>query len=138
MCCAPRWSRPGSAPSSRHSVSTRSYFATRRNRRSAWPKHARARAIRLLYGAEIYRAGQAWNRNDVGLVRDILNEQAGYTERGFEWGYLDRLCSLSGPALSGHDGAILSTAFSRDGSLMCHSQCRWNRQDLERRYAGVP
>ncbi len=75
----------------------------------------------LLYDADIYRAGEAWNRNDAGLVDEILNETASYQDRAFEWTYLYALSHQNLVTLAGHDGAVLASAFSADGSAVTAS-----------------
>src|SRR5262249_61575878 len=75
---------------------------------------------RRWYAAELNLAQQAWQRGQIGLVRqklEALRPQPpdGPDLRGFEWYYLERLCRLELRRLSGHTGAVRGVARSPDG-----------------------
>jgi eukaryotic-like serine/threonine-protein kinase len=70
---------------------------------------------RLLYIANMTLAQQAWEQNNVGRVRQLLDETATYPERGFEWYYWQRQKHLELKALRGHSAWVSSVAFSPDG-----------------------
>jgi len=80
-----------------------------------------ARSTRLnLYAADLNLASQAEGRGDIGLARRILAGLApapGEEDlRGFEWGYLSRVCRGDEIAtLSGHKWIVTCAAFSPDG-----------------------
>ncbi len=73
------------------------------------------RAERALYAANMNLAQQAWERNNVGRVRELLAETATNAQRGFEWNYWQRQTHLELFTLRGHDAGIISLAFSPDG-----------------------
>ncbi len=73
------------------------------------------RAEHNLYIANMNLAGQAWEQNNVGRVRQLLEETAGYPGRGFEWYYWQRQTHLELRTLRGHSSRIESVAFSPDG-----------------------
>jgi WD40 repeat protein/serine/threonine protein kinase len=68
-----------------------------------------------LYVAKINLAQAAWEQNNVGRVRQLLNDTASYPDRGFEWYYWQRQTHLEIKTLRGHGGGINSVAFSPDG-----------------------
>jgi WD40 repeat protein len=74
-------------------------------------QHAEAQA----YVANMNLAQQAWEQNNVGLLRELLEETAGNTARGFEWYYCQRQAHLELKTLHGHTDGISSVAFSPDG-----------------------
>jgi WD40 repeat protein len=73
----------------------------------------------LLNVAEIKLAQQAWKDAQIGLLRERLDgleaRQGLQDQSSFELRYLKGLCRLDLCTLSGHDEAIQSIAFSRDG-----------------------
>jgi WD40 repeat protein/serine/threonine protein kinase len=75
----------------------------------------RQSAQRLLYVANLNLAQQAWEQNNVGLVRQLLEDTAAYAQRGFEWSYWQRQTHLELLTLKGHVAQVLSVAFSPDG-----------------------
>jgi len=75
----------------------------------------RQRAEDELYAAKLNLAQQAWEQNNVERVRQLLEETAGYPDRGFEWYYWQRKAHQALKTLSGHTAPIWSVAFSRDG-----------------------
>src|SRR5262245_5540402 len=77
---------------------------------------------RLLYAADMNLAMQAWEINDVGLARELVNShipKPGEEDlRGFEWYYLWRLCHRDLLTLKGHTHIVTSMAFSHDGKRL--------------------
>ena len=62
---------------------------------------ARLRADHLLYAANMNLARQAWEENNVGRVRQLLEATATSPERGFEWYYWQRQTHLEIKTLRG-------------------------------------
>ena len=60
-------------------------------------------------------AQAAWEQNNVGRVRQLLEDTANYPNRGFEWSYWQRQTHLEFRTLRGHSDEIRSVAFSPDG-----------------------
>jgi len=58
---------------------------------------------------------QAWEQNNSGRLRQLLEETQGYPERGFEWYYWQRQSHLELKTLRGHLNGVRSVAFSPDG-----------------------
>lgn len=56
-----------------------------------------------------------WEVDRVGRVAELLGETRASGERGFEWGYWQRLMHLELLALKGHTGGVNSAAYSPDG-----------------------
>jgi WD40 repeat protein/serine/threonine protein kinase len=88
-----------------------------------WTRAERSvREMRLSqYAADISVASQAVSRGDLGVARRMLvglEPKSGQEDlRGFEWGYLSRLCKGDQMAtLTGHDWIVTCVAFSPDGS----------------------
>lgn len=75
----------------------------------------RRRAEAQAYVANMNAAQAAWDMNNVGRLRELLQETANYPERGFEWYYWHRQLHLDLKTLRGHTGAVKSVAFSPDG-----------------------
>jgi WD40 repeat protein len=76
-----------------------------------------------LYDAEMHLAFQEWKEGQIQVVEDRLQRYVPdgldtLNRRGFEWYYLDRLCSLGFRTLCGHTGAVWSIAFSPDGRFV--------------------
>jgi len=69
---------------------------------------AQKEAERSLYVANMNLAQQAWEQNNVGRVRQLLDETATYPHRGFEWYYWQRQTHLEIKTLRGHTGLITS------------------------------
>jgi WD40 repeat protein len=57
----------------------------------------------------------AWEQNNIGRVRQLLDETAMAPERGFEWYYWHRQLHLELKTLRGHTESILALAYSPDG-----------------------
>jgi eukaryotic-like serine/threonine-protein kinase len=72
-------------------------------------------ANHLLYVANMNVAQAAWDENNFGRLRQVLEDTATNSERGFEWYYWQRLTHLALKTLRGHTDVVWSVAFSRDG-----------------------
>ena len=75
----------------------------------------RLAAQAALYVANIIVAQQAWDQNNMGRLRQSLEETQNYLDRGFEWYYLQKQAHLDLETLRGHLEAVLSVAASPDG-----------------------
>jgi WD40 repeat protein/serine/threonine protein kinase len=75
----------------------------------------RRRAEAEVYVADMHFAQEAGEQNDVGRLRDVLEETAAYPERGFEWYYWQRQTHLELLTFHGHSDWVLKVAFSPDG-----------------------
>ncbi len=75
----------------------------------------RRRAEAQAYVVNLDGAQQAWEQNDVGRVRELLDQTAGYPGRGFEWYYWRRQTHLELKTFLGHGDVVHSAAFSPDG-----------------------
>ena len=76
---------------------------------------ALAAARHNLYIADMNLIQREWENNNVGHVLELLEETRKLPERGFEWGYWNRLCHLDLLTLKGHQGYVSSVAISPDG-----------------------
>ncbi len=74
-----------------------------------------AEARRSLYVADMGLAQQAWELNNLGRLRQLLQETESFPERAFEWYYWQRQTHRALLTLRGHRGWISSVAFSPDG-----------------------
>ena len=72
-------------------------------------------AQELLYVADMNLIGQAWEANDLGRIRQLLEETAGFPGRGFEWHYWQRQAHLDARTFRGHTARVWSADFSPDG-----------------------
>ena len=68
-----------------------------------------------LYVAKMNLAQQAWDQNNIGQLRQLLEETQDSPYRGFEWYYWQPLTHLASKTLRGHLKAVRSVAFSPDG-----------------------
>jgi WD40 repeat protein len=79
-------------------------------------------ARRYLYAAQMANAQQAWETGDTARLVELLDaHRPGPGEedlRGFEWYYLWRLCHRDRATLGGHDGTVVSLAFTPDGRTL--------------------
>ena len=74
-----------------------------------------AEARRSLYVADMGLAQQAWELNNLGRLRQLLQETESFPERAFEWYIWQRQTHRALLTLRGHRGWISSVAFSPDG-----------------------
>jgi WD40 repeat protein/serine/threonine protein kinase len=74
-----------------------------------------SKAVHQLYVAKMNLIQAAWEQNNVGRVRQLLDETAMAPERGFEWYYWQRQLHLELKTLRGHTESILAVAYSPDG-----------------------
>jgi WD40 repeat protein len=75
-------------------------------------------ANRNLYIANMNVIQADYEKNNFGRLTKLLEETRNSKERGFEWGYWNRLCHQDLMTLRGHEGPIWSVAFSPDGTRM--------------------
>jgi WD40 repeat protein len=73
-----------------------------------------AEASHLLYVANMNLGQQAWEQNNVGRLRQLLDETKNSPDRGFEWYYWQTKAHLAARTLRGHLLAVSSVAFSPD------------------------
>jgi hypothetical protein len=91
----------------------------------------RSVAQRHLYVANMNLAQQAWEQNNVGRVRQLLEETAAHPGRGFEWYYWQRQTHLAWKTLRGHLGPVLAVAFSPDGRRVVTGSEDWTAKVWE-------
>ncbi|HTL16472.1 MAG TPA: protein kinase [Patescibacteria group bacterium] len=77
----------------------------------------KADARRLLYGADMGLAQQAWDQNNVFRLQQLLKETEQWQDRGFEWYYWQRQLHLPLKTLV-HSSNVTAAAFSPDSSRM--------------------
>ncbi len=75
-----------------------------------------ANAGHYLYVADMNLIQSRWEENSVGGVLQLLEETRASPERGFEWGYWNRLCHLDLLTLKGHTQPVTSVCFSPNGT----------------------
>jgi WD40 repeat protein/serine/threonine protein kinase len=78
-------------------------------------KTMRIEAEHQLYAAKMNLAQQAWDQNNIGQLRQLLEDTQDSPYRGFEWYYWQPLTHLALKTLRGHLHAVISIAFSPDG-----------------------
>ncbi len=90
-------------------------------------------AQRLTYAANLSLIQRDWEtpRSEIGHMRDLLEEIRPSPQRGFEWGYWNRLCHLDRLTLGGHIGAVKAVAFAPDGQRVLtgsgdHTAKQWD------------
>ena len=69
----------------------------------------------LLYGANMKTIQTAWEENNVGLVRQLLDETENSPLRGFEWYYWQRMAHLEQTTFRGHLAGVGGVSVSPDG-----------------------
>jgi len=74
-----------------------------------------AEAVHLLYVAKMNLAQRAWDQNNIGGLRQLLQDTKDSPHRGFEWYYWLPKTHARALALRGHSDVIKSVAFSPDG-----------------------
>ena len=77
----------------------------------------KAKASHLLYAANMNLAQQAWEQNNIGQLRQLLEETQDSPYCGFEWYFWQQQThlDLSLKTLRGHLDVVTSVAFSPDG-----------------------
>jgi len=90
----------------------------RASREAARARAQAARFERLVYIANMGQIQGEWEANNVGRVEDLLEETRAAPDRGFEWGYWNRLRHLDLLTLHGHTGSVYSVAFAPDGKRL--------------------
>src|SRR5262249_53143979 len=70
---------------------------------------------RQAYVFKMNLARQAWEDNNLGRLRELLEDTATEPDRGFEWYYWQRQCRLELRTLRGHLGAVVDVSFSPNG-----------------------
>ncbi len=88
-------------------------------------EEANAKASRLLYMADMNLAPQAWDQNNIGLLRQLLTDTEGFPYHGFEWYYWQAKTHLALKTLRGHLEAVNSVAFSPDGQRIVTGSADW-------------
>jgi WD40 repeat protein len=97
--------------------------ASRADREADQAIRAKKLGDRRLYAAHMNLIKQAWERGDVGQVRELLRQHFPGPDaedlRGFEWAYFDRLCrpdflTLPGAAAISPDGRLIAQLGSRE------------------------
>ena len=68
-----------------------------------------------LYAAKMNLAQQAWEQDNIGRLRQLLDETQHSPDRGFEWYFWQSKTHLALQTLGGHLGSVWSVAFSPDG-----------------------
>jgi WD40 repeat protein len=86
----------------------------------------RAYARRLLYASDIGLAQRAWDEDDAGKARELLDHclpREGEADlRGFEWHFLNRQAHPERRVLGPHSAGVFAVAYSPDGTrLACAS-----------------
>jgi WD40 repeat protein len=81
----------------------------------AMEANQRVKAESLVYAAEMTRIQQAWEQDELGTARELLDETASYPRRGFEWYYWEQRMHPQLVTLRGHDGPLRAAAFFLDG-----------------------
>jgi WD40 repeat protein len=70
---------------------------------------------RQAYVFKMNLARQAWDDNNLGRLRELLEDTATEPDRGFEWYYWQRQSHLELKTLRGHLGPVVDVSFSPDG-----------------------
>src|SRR5262249_46382608 len=84
----------------------------RANAKALQAGHEKTVARRLLYVANMNLVQDAWGQNNIGRLRQLLEDTQDFPDRGFEWFYWQRQCHLERTILRGH--SIGPVAFSPD------------------------
>jgi WD40 repeat protein len=94
------------------------------------------------YVADMNLARVAWDENNVGRTRELLEKhrpRPGETDlRGFEWHYLRRLCQRDLLTVKSHVGGVKSVAFTPDGKRLVTSGPSRPRQKASDPMPGMP
>jgi WD40 repeat protein/serine/threonine protein kinase len=78
-------------------------------------KAEQAQADKLLYVANMDLAQQAWDQNNFGRLRQLLEDTQDFPVRSFEWYYWQRQSHLALNTLQGHLQYVKCVSFSPDG-----------------------
>ncbi len=88
---------------------------TKAERAQAEEAAQRLQAQRHLYAANLNLAQLAWDQDNLGHLRELLEETARYPQRGFEWYFWQQRAHLELQTLRGHARNVVRVAFSPDG-----------------------
>ena len=69
---------------------------------------------RVIYAARMNLAQAAWEQNQIGRMRELLEETTAHPQRGFEWYYWQRQLRLAVRTFRGHFNYVNAVAFSPD------------------------
>jgi len=75
-------------------------------------------AQRHFYVANLNLAQQAWEKNNIVRLRQLLVETQTAPDLGFEWFYWQRQTHLALKTIRGHSKAVFSVAYSPDGQRL--------------------
>ena len=95
-------------------VAASTWQAVRATRAQRAASLASEKLLHQLYVSKMNLAQTVWEQNNVGAVRQLLDETIGYPGRGFEWYYWERQMHLELKTLRGHLGPVLAATFSPD------------------------
>jgi WD40 repeat protein len=76
---------------------------------------AQRQTERQAYVLKMNLARQAWEDNNLGRLRQLLEDTSTEPDRGFEWYYWQRQSHLALKTLRGHLGPVVDVSFSPDG-----------------------
>src|SRR6266567_4635098 len=110
------------AQQERDSASAAQRFAENERQRA---DQERLTAQRQFYTADMALAQMAWEQNQVGRLRQLLEQTAESAERGFEWYYWQRQAHLELKTLRGHNDGLQGAAISPDGQRMVTGSDDW-------------
>jgi WD40 repeat protein/serine/threonine protein kinase len=109
-----RTSRNAEAVQRRAAQTALQQEAAERQRAEASEQVARG----LLYVASLNLIRQAWEEDNPGRIRQLLDQTAGFASRGFEWYYWQRQAHLDRRTFWGHTARLWSAADSPDGRCL--------------------
>ena len=110
------------AQQERDSASAAQRFAENERQRA---DQERLTAQRQVYTADLALAQMAWEQNQVGRLRQLLEQTAESAERGFEWYYWQSQAHLELKTLRGHNDGLHGAAISPDGQRMVTGSDDW-------------
>jgi serine/threonine protein kinase len=90
----------------------------------------KTQANRLLYVASMNLGQQVWDNNNVGHLRELLDETQDSSYRGFEWYFWQGQTHLALKTLRGHLDQVTSVAFFPGWPADCHGQCGSDGQSV--------
>ena len=100
-----------------HEVAARQTAVTAQARTAASEQNAQ----QLLYAANMKLLQAAWEENNVGLVRRLLDETSRSSHRGFEWYYWQRETHRHVLSLRGHSKGVSVVVYSPNGERILTS-----------------